>query len=361
MKKIKTYLIVSIALLLSSCSNEEILPLPDESKKVEMPVSIEITSGKKGELETRATSLKVDGTCDVDKIRLLVYSGDNSKTDRNQLIYESETILNCQQEGDKWVARGSVTGTVGENYSIFALGYNDTNESSHFIIENNTTGSTYGNAIVKLVNSTVNDYVTYTTPELFAGNVHPKGENVVFTASGEEQKLTGTLYRAVGKCSIRLTGVPANIKKITWLTEKFADTNIFFRKVGLDLDKYPMGTPTEDELRTETSKVASIENNTNEVWDATLSSFFIPLTKSLFYIDALDSEGNTTRYLVKCADKWSTTIWLGILTYYVESYRFSTYPNFQMSIEGTFEKLKNSGNLLIDLSPMEEFDGGLLS
>lgn len=361
MKKIATYLMFSFSLLLLSCSNEEILSYPDEEEKVEMTVSIEIASGKNDELETKATGQQADNTCEVDKIRLFIYSGESSVTDRNQLKYDSEQTLDCKKEGEKWVARGSITGISGKKYSIFALGYNNTKESSTFSIENNTADHVYGDAKVKLNITKAADYNECITPELFAGNVHPKGEEAVFIATGEEQKLTGTLYRAVGKCSITLNNIPGNIKELTWVTEKIADSNIFYRTTGHEIDKYPMGIPQEDELNLTACKASSIQNSTNEVWNATLSSLFIPLTKSFFFIDATDDKGAKIRYIVKCADKWSHTIWLGYITYFVQAYRFSTFPNYQIKIEGTFDKLQNSGNLLIDLTPMEEYDGGLLS
>lgn len=362
MRKTITYLAISTAMLLISCSNEEILSYPDESNKIEMPVSITVASTGNKELETKATGTNIAGTCDVDKIRLFIYSGESAVTDRNQLMYESEQTLDCKKEGDKWVARGTVTGTAGKKYSIFALGYNNAKEAAAFSIENNSTDQTYGSAKVRLIHTTDTDYNSiYTTPELFAGNVHPEGEDAMFVATGEAQPLTGILYRAVGKCSITLTGIPANITKLTWVTEKIADSNIFYRGTGLDINKYPMGIPLADELNETASKVTSMDNKTGALWDATLSSLFIPLTESLFFIDAVDSNGNTTRYLVKCADEWSYTIWLGYITYFVRDYKFSTYPNYQMRIEGTFDKLQNLGNLLIDLSPMEEYEGGLLS
>jgi len=355
MKREFIYFLLIVPLLLS-CSKEEIPSSLDSKEKIEMPVSIEITSGKKNESSTRADMKP--GTCNVDKVLLLIYSGESTVTDRTQLTYVEQTVLDCKQENGKWVARGKVTGTVGKKYCIFALGYNDAKEKNSFSIENVTAGQTYGNAKVKLALPMADGN---NTPEFFAGNVHPQGKDMVFTSEGEEA-LTGTLYRAVGKCAVKLTGIPANIKKLTWVSEKFAETNILYRTTGLELDKYPMGIPADDELNQTATNIASIENSiTNGTWDASLDAFFIPLMKSLFFVDATDENGNTTRYLVKSADQWSLTIWLGFITYFVESYRFSVYPNFQMSIEGTFDKLRNSGNLSIDLSPMEEYDGGLLS
>ena len=73
MKRNTAYFIIIVSsLLLFSCSNEEeIYPSVKESITIEMPVSIEITSGKANQAKTRAAddtgSTMVPGTCDVMK------------------------------------------------------------------------------------------------------------------------------------------------------------------------------------------------------------------------------------------------------------------------------------------------------
>lgn len=364
MEKRLAYLILTVSsILLFSCSNEEIIP-PMEKDLVEMPVSIGITPSSQTQLETKATPEELAGTCSADKVLLLVYSGSTTTTDRKLLTYHSQQILDCVREGNQWVARGSITGNTNTNYSVFAIAYNSGETGNFKILPNplqeNTT--TYGDTKVSLSytatpGSTLN---SYNTPEFFVGNVIPQGATTdVFLADGEV-KLTGTLYRAVGKIQFNLTNIPANIKKVSLLTEKIAEYNILYRisESGTIYSKYPMGIPPAGELRKYVSEIANAERADNAIWQATLQSFLIPLTESLLYVDATDDNDQTTRYLIKCADQKFNSIWIYVIGYGVESYRFSIPPNYQIRISGEFQQLQNSGNVLIDLSNMEEFDGG---
>lgn len=371
MKRNTAYFIIIVSsLLLFSCSNEEeIYPSVKESITIEMPVSIEITSGKASQAKTRAAddtgSTMVPGTCDVNEVLLLVFSGESSITDRTKLTYDSQKILTCKQEGGKWVARGSITGVTNKKYSVFALAYNKEKEGDNFFISPsplvNTT--TYGETKVALSATTILGTLNkYQTPEFFAGNVMPQGvssEIFPVTENGEIA-LTGTLYRAVGKCTFTLTGIPANIKKITWLTEKIADSNLIYRSNEILGNEYPMGIPSVEEQRKYISQVAEAEHTTNETWDTTLETFLIPLRSSLFYIEATDETGASTRYLVRCPDQWKRTIWIAFLSYGVQDYRFTIAPNYLISVSGSYEQLQTAGSIRIDLSPMEEYDGGLL-
>lgn len=366
MIKTLTYLAIAVtSFMLFACSKEEIVS-PDDEEFVEMPVTIEIATRNQSQLSTRATDEELAGTCNVDKIMLLIYSGPTTVTDRRQLKFDSRQIVDCNKEGGKWVARGSITGTANTNYSVFALGFNSGEQNWFQLVPSPLTvgGTTYGETKVALNYTNITGTLNrYDTPEFFAGSVSPKGSvSDVFMADGETG-LTGTLYRAVGKCSFKLTNIPANIKKISWLTEKIADYNILYRlnAGGGIISTYPMGIPGEDELHKNLSEIASVQRTGNAVWQTTLSSFLLPLMNTLFYIDATDDNGNTTRYLVKCADNYSNSIWIYIIGYGVQSYRFSIPPNYQINVSGTFDQLKNSGNVLIDLSDMYEYDGGLLS
>lgn len=365
MTKTFTYLAVLFSsVLLFSCSDEEKY-FSIERETVEMPVSIAVAPTGQTQLETKATDEELAGTCNVDKILLLVYSSSASTDDRRQLTFLSRQTLDCIQENGKWVARGSVTGTLNTYYSIFALGYNSGDEFNILPAVLQTGITTYGDTKISLKENIVSGTLnSYRTPEFFAGNVMPKGAaSEIFQADGETP-LTGTLYRAVGKCKFTITHIPATIQKITWLTEKIADYNILYRisSTGAVFSKYPMGIPTDDELHKYVSAVTEITRPGNAEWTADMQTFLIPLTKSLFYIDATDNNDNTTRYLVKCADNYTNSIWIYILGYGVQSYRFSIPPNYQVSVKGSFEQLKNASNILIDLSDMENFnfDGGFL-
>ena len=273
--------------------------------------------------------------------------------------------MTCKQEGGKWVARGSITGVTNKKYSVFALAYNKEKEGNNFSISPsplvNTT--TYGETKVALSATTILGTLNkYETPEFFAGNVMPQGvtsEIFPVTENGEIA-LTGTLYRAVGKCTFTLTGIPAKIKKITWLTEKIADSNLIYRSNEILDNRYPMGIPSVEEQRKYISQVAEAEHTTNETWDTTLETFLIPLRSSLFYIEATDETGASTRYLVRCPDQWKRTIWIAFLSYGVQDYRFTIAPNYLISVSGSYEQLQTAGSIRIDLSPMEEYDGGLL-
>lgn len=362
MMKTLIYVIFAISsLLLFSCNNNEIIYL-DDNESVEMPVSIVIATQSQSQIDTRATDEELAGTCNVDKIMLLIYSGAIGITDRRLLNFESKQIISCKKEGYNWVARGSITGVANKNYCVFALGYN-TGEESSFEIQPSTLvpgTTTYGDTKVSLTYTNITGTLnSYNTPEFFAGNVIPEGAvSDIFTVTGEAD-LKGTLYRAVGKCSFKLSNIPANIKKISWLTEKLGDYNLLVRPNTMTT--YPMGIPSKDEYHKNISEIASAERSGNAVWQATLSSFLIPLMESLFYIDATDDNGSTTRYLVKCADQYSNSIWIYILGYGVRSYRFSIPPNYHVTVSGTFDQLKSSGNVLIDLSDIFEADGGILS
>lgn len=361
-------IILFFSVLLYSCSKEEILSVPQEGKIVEIPVCIEISSQKTDLLQTRAEDNgMVAGTCAVNEILLLIYNGTTDITDITQLTYSTQKTLVCKQEGSKWVARGTVNVQANQNYAIFALAYNSENEKASFGISPTSLEegiTTYGDTKITIVPITATGSPdSYTTPELFAGNVMPKGvtKNIFTSSTSEEVALTGTLYRAVGKASITLTGIPANIKKLSFLTEKVSDWNYLFRQSFYNLDPdYPMGIPAEDEQKNSISEVAKVEHTEDVIWGTTLTSYFIPLTKSRFYIEATDNTGNKIRYLVKCADKMYDTIWIAIIGYGVTNYYFYIKPNYQLNISGTYEQLQFSGSIKIDLSEMGEYDGGLL-
>lgn len=365
MRKTFTYLVILFSsFLFLACNDEEKVFSPDR-EVVEMPVSVMLAPTGQTQLNTKATEQELAGTCNVDKVLLLVYSSSTATDDRRQLTYLSRQTLDCSEENGKWVARGSITGTADTYYSIFALGYNSADEFNILPLSLQAGTTTYGETKVAvketLVGGTLN---SYRTPEFFAGNVMPKGiASEIFKADGET-KLTGTLYRAVGKCKFTITNIPASVKKITWLTEKIADFNLLYRisSTGAVFSKYPMGIPSEDELRKYVSQVDQMKRPAAAEWTAELQTFLIPLTKSLFYIDATDNNDHTTRYLVKCADNYTNSIWIYILGYGVQSYRFSIPPNYQVSVKGSFDQLQSSSNILIDLSDMENFnfDGGFL-
>lgn len=366
MRKTLTYLSIAyLSLLLLSCSSEEIISPVNESL-VEMPIAIDIVAKSQSQIETRViTDEEMAGTCNVDKIKLLVYSATTQTDDRRTLTFHSEQELECKKEGGKWVARGSITGTAGNYYSIFALGYSSAEASSFEILPNTLQAgaTTYGDTKVSLKYTTLTGTLnSYNTPEFFAGSVIPKGEvNEIFQAN-DEVKLTGTLYRAVGKVQFSLTNIPANIKKVSLLSEKIAEYNIFYRlsESGTIMSQYPMGIPEEYELRKYISEIVSVERPAETEWQASLESYLIPLKESLLYVDATDNDNKTTRYLIKCADKMHNSIWIYVLGYGVKSYRFSIPPNYQIRISGRFEQLQNSGNVLIDLSDIGEFEGGFL-
>lgn len=370
MKMKTTYLLILLfSLSFFSCSNEEIISPDDAGKPIEIPVSIKIASGENSQVQAKAESDAEGaiGTSDVNEILLIVYSGPTATTNIKQLTYHSHQTLTCTENGRFKIAHGSISVTTDTNYAVFALGYNNESDIHNFAIEpvldQLIAGvTTYGDTKVSLKKiSEAPD--SYKTPELFAGNVMPEGvTKFVFTAQkNEEIALTGTLYRAVGKCLITLTDIPANIKKISWLTEKMPAWNHLYNETYANLSpKYPMGGPTSDEHIQMVSEVASVEHADNVVWNTTLESFFIPLDKSHFYIDVTDDKDTKTRYLVKCANKMYNTIWVALVGYGVQDYYFYIKPNYQLSISGSFEQLKFSGNIKIDLSAMEEYDGGLL-
>lgn len=367
MRKTLTYLAVSFySFFFFACEQGE-MEVPMQTKLVKIPIAVEIATGDQSRLSTKATEEELAGTCNVDKILLLVYSGATGLGDRRALTFHSQQVVDCAKEGDRWVARGSINGAANTNYSVFALGYNS-GETGFFQIlpvplQAGVTAYKDTRVALTYTGGASTTRRGFHTPEFFAGNVLPKdGTSDVFTADGETG-LTGTLYRAVGKCVFTLTNIPANIKKIAWLTEKIADYNLLYRvgANGAVFSKYPMGVPETSELRKYVSEVASVENTGNTEWEAALTSFFIPLNGSLFYIEATDTNGLASTYLVKCADHYSDSIWIEIMGYGVTSYRFVIPPNYQISVSGSFDQLKNSGNVLIDLSEIGEYEGGLLS
>lgn len=367
--KMKTtyWAILLSSLVLFSCSNEEAISLVNEDKLVEIPVTIKIISGNNNQIPTRAEGDDggmVEGVSMVNEILLLVYSGSAATTDITKLTYHSRQTLSCKEAGRMKVASGSISVQKNMNYAVFALGYNRENDISGFTTDPELKAgeTTYGNTKISLIQTGTTPN-SYKTPELFAGNVMPQDvTNFVFAVQNDETvALTGTLYRAVGKCSITLTDIPAYVKKISWLTEKMPASNHLYNETYVNLShKYPMGAPTEDEHIQSISEVASVERVGDAVWSTTLESFFIPLTKSHFYIEVLADDNTKTRYLVKCADKMFNTIWIALVGYGVEDYYFYIKPNYQISISGSFEQLKFSGNIRIDLSEMGEYDGGLL-
>lgn len=352
-----TILISSV--LLFSCNKEEVITPTKKGKMIEMPVSIEVSSKKADEVETRAVEPTVAGTCNVDEILLLIYSGENSVSDITQLTYTSQETLSCTKENDKWVARGTINGEAGKNYAIFALGYNKENESGNFSVTP-ILPTLYGETMITLNSTQYNEHIKrYRTPELFAGNVMPQNGTEVFTANGEVA-LTGELHRSVGKCSLTLTDIPQNITKISWLTEKISEYNLLYRD-WVGKKNYPMGVPGADEQTNAISEIASIERGADNRWSTnTLVSYFIPLQESLYYADVTDDSGKTTRYQIKCADVRGLTIWLGLISYGVKDYRFTIAPNYYLSVEGPFSTLQNSGNLHLELGAMDEYNEDFL-
>lgn len=369
MRKKLLYLLLVSVLFFFSCSSEELPSVADGAASVEMPVVIKAGTAKA--ISTRESNFEHPGTCEVNELLLLVYSGEVNKLE--ELIYESSLTLSCVKENDEWVARGSIKGKAGRYYAVFALGYNKEKEAELFSV-----ADVNGNPLVakttiyddtRIVLNPVPVVGTlnrYDTPEFFAGNVRTRdGFSETFMADGDVQ-LTGWLYRAVGKGSLTVTGVPSNIRKITWMTEKIADNNKLYRRLTEEgkWGDYPMGVPQADEQRKAISEVASVERGTLDAdattWTASLESFFIPLEKSQFYLDATDNDGNSVRYMVKSPDHWVYTVWIGIIAYIVKSNSFSIYPNYWLTLNGTFDKLKDGANIRMDFTPMEEYDAGYM-
>lgn len=356
---------ITLVLLLFSCGKNDrtFPPLPGES--IEIPVSVEISKGKRQTSRATDHEWAMEGTCQADRVMLLVFKGAEGATqyDVQGFNYIARKVLTCREAGGKRIARGSITGEANATYAVFAIAYNDSLEKPHFTIAD--TNSTLEEIKIRLIPAAGGARPdAYRTPEFFVGYVTPPGnDSWVFTADGEA-RLGGTLYRAVGKCTFTIRGVPANIQKVAWITDEMTDyCNVF--NPNMMLDEYPIGFPGEDKQLKKPSEVASVERGTPAesavAWDAFMGSFFIPLENSLFYIDATDDNGNVTRHLVKCPDRWEYTDWIGIVNTIVSEYKFSVAHNWLIEVSGTYDQLNNSGNMVIDLAEANsEYDGGVL-
>lgn len=363
MMKIRPVLIHISVLLLFSCSNDN--PVPEAGESIEMPVSIEISKGKKQISRATDHEWGMAGTCNADKVMLLVFKGPKGakQADVKDFNYISRQILDCRESGEQRIARGTITGEADATYAVFAIAYNNAAEAAHFTITDTTT--TYGDVKIQLIPTAGGARPdSYYTPELFVGHVTSPGSTTwVFTADGKT-RLGGVLYRAVGKCTFSVKDIPANIRKVEWITGEMTNySNIY--NPDMMFDEYPMAFPGSDKQLKKASQVASAERGSLAEgvvsWNAAMESFFIPLKESLFFIDATDDEGVITRYLVKCPDRWEYTIWIGIINVIVSEYKFSVAPNWLIEIAGTYSQLKNSGNMVIDLTEVtSEYDGGIL-
>ena len=352
-----------LALILSSCSNNN--PIPEPGESIEMPVSIEISKGKSQASRAADHEWAMEGTSTADKVMLLVFKGPKgaTKADIKDFNYVFHQILECRESGTKRIARGSITGEADATYGVFALAYNSTTEAALFNITD--TNATYADVKIQLIPTPGGAKPDiYQTPEFFAGHVAPPGNtNWVFTAD-EQTKLGGILYRAVGKCKFSVKDIPANIRQVAWVTGEMTNYCNIYNSTTI-FDEYPMGFPGSDKQLKRVCQVASADRGIltggATSWNAAMETFFIPLKESLFFIDATDDGGSTTRYLVKCPDRWEYTIWIGIINVIVSEYKFSVAPNWLIEISGTYDQLKNAGNMVIDLTEVtSEYDGGIL-
>ena len=363
-------------ILLSGCEKE-----PDAAASANRSVAFEVVVAAAAAPQSRADGVdppQIAGSSNADRVRILVYKNASGSTvnttdSMKTFLFDQQIAADAHKDAgtENWIARGSFSVESTATYRIWGIAYNSADEA---LLSSTYTGTSYYNAPITVLPPPAGSEFDYITPELFKGPLLAAGSAAEIirgsdaAASTGKIALHGDLYRVSGRSEVELNNIPANIVSLALLVEKFTT------EVPLTDDTAPgnylLGQPTAVALGTfrvaSTAEFTAFGDGRGRTATLTADLLKTPFetapqpSGSAYFVDATDDTGATVRYMIRAADKWIYTPWIGILDLIVESNMFRVPENYRLYIHGDFEKLK-TGNVLIDARPItDEYFGGVL-
>lgn len=349
------YLILFL-LFCSSCSNDEELQIGNNTKKIAVTVRIP------KETQTRAVTPDpdgpiFDGTCTVDKVKVIVFSND---TREGEYTYDAAATpgseATCKADGIYWVAEKAFTAVANKFYRVYAFAYADKDKDKFALtLDGKKVGENAADYaslnIPENTSITTDSPLNYDAPEIFYSYVSSKagGSQIIEATADGDIALTGYLYRAVGKITIELTDIPADIAKVQLVSEKYTPSSSFFLK------GYLGGYGDDGSYATHLTShptIASMKqpDNTTAPWNTALEANMIRVDSTRLYVAVYDkNDVMKGRYPVKCADLYVDTDYLLIQEWVVKNNRFTIPTNWHVQLLGKYETLIKS-NLQINYS-----------
>lgn len=364
-------LFISFFYLLTSCSDEE---LQEVSKVKTIPIIVTLPGT---DIVTKAGSIEgppsVPGdACEADHVQILVYRnkqkrGSSGYNAINADQYQYDATNNtkqpvaCTASGNNKIARDVFNVDPEYDYWVFAYAYKETDKASFSF----TTGTESLLTDKVAINPTVADK-EYHAPEFYYGFLHTaddaddriiEGNKVTETTA--DISLTGTIYRSVGRITLTLTDIPADVSQLNLIVEKYPKSCPLYAQVNGYLPYHPIGYPLADDI-TEGIVINSMNKDDITSSTAVFTSNTLRVEDSFLYVEVI-KEGQATglKYLVKCPDYTIYSINTAIIEYVVDSDKFTIPINFHVKIKGSYNNL-TKGNLSIDGGVMDEFFGGFL-
>lgn len=361
-------------LLTVACSKEEDIWNGNSIQTFSFEIEIPTSQASAGGTPTRAKGPydpdgpTLPGECIVDEVKILVFKSTENHNDAvllpiNTFQYVTDGTVTTQpyrKAGDNnWYAKGKFAAESGATYRVIALAYRKTDYDS-YLEHSITTGTTLPQATIRIKQLTGGDY-SHHTPEFFKGELRIKdGTTDEITGDGD-LLLTGSLYRATGRATVTINGIPDDVESLDLIMDKYTTESYLHHEV---LKNY-IGLPkTVNEERLKVASTATITNGS-----ATLSADLLQLSTSssdagnngsLYYIDVKRTGGTTTHYLVRAADYYIEDESIGIKEYVIVSSRINVPTNWQVNITGDFTTL-TTGTLKVDCSEItDEHYGGIL-
>lgn len=361
MKHLFKYSFVWLLLLITSCSNEELLS--DKTDEESGVVSIRVTDIIPN-TSTRALTPDEPATCNVNQVQLLIFKNNGSGTylyDSDDFItsaYTEETTTGTVQLNGTQVPCQSITRIFrkkvnlveNETYRIMALAYEVADAqaiSTPYTLNLVVGATTFEEAQLSITASTDIDNPK-SAPELFFTNsCKGNDDNIYITTTTAANGIKGTLYRVVGGFRMTITNVPDNIASLRLIAERIG---VKQQMVGT----YGFITPVEYAYG------CCVANITPANGTALFDLFLLSSPESYFYVDAISNDGTFTRYLIKCEDKDSGIIGpTGIKDYIVKDNQFLILKNRLIRLQGPFENLR-TGNIQIDIDWGSDVFGGYI-
>lgn len=361
MKHILKYSFVGLLLLITSCSNEELLS--DKADKENGVVSIHVTNIIPN-TSTRGLTPDDQATCKVNQVQLLIFKDNGTET----YLYDSEDFITSaytektttgtvQHNGDKVSCqivtrefRKKVTLAENETYLIMALAYEAENAqiaSAPYTLNLEAGKTSHTDAQLSITASAdVNS--PKSAPELFFTNgCKGNDDKVLITTATAADGIKGTLSRVVGGFRMTITDVPENIASLRLMAERIAVTQPMS-------GNYPFLRPVDYAYG------CCVANTSPENGTALFDLFLLSVPDSYFYVDAISKDGTFTRYLIKCEDKDSGIIGpTGIKDHFVKDNKFNILKNRLLRLQGPFENLR-TGNIQIDTAWENDVFGGFI-
>ena len=364
-------LFISLFYLLTSCSDEE---LQEVSKVKTIPITVTLPGT---DIVTKTGGIdgppSVPGdACEVDHVQVIVYknkqkrdaSEDYNARSAEQYQYDATNTrqpVACTVSGNNKIAKDVFNVDPEYDYWVFAYAYKDTDKDSFSF----TTG-TESLLTDKVVITPTVVGKEYHAPEFYYGHLHTaddaddhiiEGNKVTQTVA--DISLTGMIYRSVGRITLTLTDIPADVSQLNLIVEKYPKSCPLYAKVNGYAPYHPIGYPLADDI-TEGIVINGMNKDDITSSTAVFTSNTLRVEDSFLYVEVI-KEGQTTglKYLVKCPDYTIYSINTAIIEYVVDSNKFTIPINFHVKIKGSYNNL-TKGNLSIDGGVMDEFFGGFL-